>query len=482
MSKFNTTVKEPKTLTTNLAGGDAYKQSNELELVSTLLTSFVNDQFYKSTESTLEDLRKVLKKVNPVFAAKAAIYARDKFGMRSISHAVAGELSSYLQGSESAKSFYDKVVVRVDDMTEILSYYLLHKTNRDNPKFPNALKKGFAKAFDKFDDYQLAKYSSKNKDIKLVDLVNLVHPVPTDRNKIALESLVKGDLKNTETWEAKLSKAGQVAENAEDLSTLKADAWTELIDSRKIGYFALLRNLRNIITQAPRSLDAACKLLTDEKMIVKSRVLPFRFATAYEEISKVGNSNEVRKVLVALSDALEISVANVPKFDGETLVVMDVSGSMSGKPSEIASLFGAVLAKANNCDVMTFSTNSQYKSYNPLDSVMTIRNGFKYSGGGTNFRSIFVNANRKYDRIIILSDMQGWIGGTTPRVEFNAYKTKYDANPFIYSWDLNNYGTLQFPEKNVFALAGFSEKVFDVMKLMEADKKTIFDDINTIEL
>lgn len=483
MSKFNATQEKPKTLTENLAGGQAYAQSNELALVSLLLTSFVNDQFYKSAQTTLDDLRTLSSKVkDKEFVAKAAIYARDRFGMRSVTHALAGELTSELAGKEWGKNFYDKVVVRVDDMTEILSYYLAYKTTKDNPKFPNALKKGFAKAFDKFDGYQLAKYSGKNKEVKLVDIVNLVHPIPTIKNKEALALLIKGELKSTDTWESKLSQAGQTAENEEDLAQLKADAWDELIKSRKIGYFALLKNLRNIITQSPESVPAACELLVDTNMISKSRVLPFRFTTAYEEIGKLGSSKEVRDVLVAINQALDISVSNVPKFDGDTLVVMDVSGSMSGRPSEIASLFGAILAKVNNADVITFSNNSNYKQYNPMDSVLTIRNGFRYSGGGTNFRSIFTTANKKYDRVVILSDMQGWIGYETPTATFNQYKNKYGANPFVYSWDLAGHGTLQFPEKNVFTLAGFSDKVFQIMSLLEKDKNALLNEIKAIQL
>ena len=185
---------------------------------------------------------------------------------------------------------------------------------------------------------------------------------------------------------------------------------------------------------------------------------------------------------MAINQALDISVANVPVFDGETLVVMDVSGSMSGKPSEIASLFGAILAKVNNCDVMTFSTDARYMSYNPMDSVMTIRNSFRFSGGGTNFKAIFDRANKKYDRVIILSDMQGWMGYTTPSAEFSKYKSKFGANPYVYSWDLAGLGTLQFPEQNVFALAGFSDKVFDIMKMMELDKKALYNEIKAIKL
>ena len=482
MAKFNTTVPKQKTLTSNLAGGQAYQQSNELELVSILLTSFVSDQFYRQSGDTLDRVKTLLDKVNPKFAAKTAIFARDKFGMRSITHALAGELTSKLGGHEWSKDFYDKVVVRVDDMTEIMSYYLDNKTDKSKPKFPNALKKGFASAFDKFDNYQIAKYKNENKEVKLIDIVNLVHPVPTNSNKDALSKLVAGNLKSTDTWESKLSKAGQEASNEEELTQLKSDAWGELLTTRKIGYFALLRNLRNIINQSPQFVELACDLLVDEKMIKSSRVLPFRFATAYEEISKLGSSSEVRKVMTALHQALDISSVNIPKFDGETLVVLDVSGSMSGKPSEIASLFGAMLAKANNCDVMTFATSASYKSYNPMDSILTIRNGFRFSGGGTNFKDIFLKANKKYDRVIILSDMQGWMGYTTPASEFNLYKKKFNCNPYVYSWDLAGLGTMQLPESNVFALAGFSDKVFDIMKWLETDRNTLYKMIDEIEI
>lgn len=322
----------------------------------------------------------------------------------------------------------------------------------------------------------------KRKMYDLVDVVNLVHPVPTVRNKAALEALVKGELKNTQTWEAKLSQAGQMAESEEDLTKLKADAWQELISTRKIGYFALLRNLRNIITQAPSAVKSACELLVDEKMIKNSRVLPFRFSTAYEEISKLGSSKEVRDVLVAINQALDISVCNVPKFDGETLVVMDVSGSMSGRPSEIASLFGAILAKVNNCDVMTFSTDAQYKQYNPMDSVLTIRGSFRYSGGGTNFKAIFEKANKKYDNILILSDLQGWIGYESPTRKFAEYKKKFGANPYVFSWDLAGYSTLQLPESQVYCLSGFSDKVFDIISLLKTDKNALVNQIKSIKI
>lgn len=474
MSRFNT--KSPGTKITNLAGGEAYSQSPELELVSILLTSFANDQFYRSSNDTFARLISLITQCDPEFVAKAAVYARTQFGMRSISHVVASELALHVAGKPWAKSFYDKIIYRPDDMGEILSYHITK-----NGKVSASMKKGFAKAFERFDKYALAKYRGEGKGMKLIDVVNLVHPVPVEKNAEAIQALVKGELKSFDTWESELTKAGQEATSEDEKADLKKEVWVKLIREKKIKYFALLRNLRNIIEQAPEMVNEALKLLTTESLIKKSLVLPFRFTTAYEEIQKLADGKIVRQVLMGLNKAVDISITNVPKFDGETLVVLDVSGSMSGKPAQIGSLFAAVLIKSNDADFMMFADDAEYKNANPMDSTITIANAIRFSSGGTNFPAIFNRANKKYDRIIILSDMQGWIGYNSPAVAYNNYKHTFNAKPFIYSFDLNSYGSMQFPEQNVFCLAGFSEKVFDIMKLLEKDKKALVNEIKKIE-
>lgn len=470
MSRFNTILKTP-TKTTNLAGGQAYIQTPQLELISILLTSFGGDKFYESSSELFIRLRGLIAQCDPLFVAKAIVYARTKFGMRSISHVAASELCKHISGKPWAKAFYQAVIYRPDDMMEILSY---HKANG---KVSSAMKKGFASAFAKFDAYSLAKYRADDKDYKLVDVVNLVHPKPIEKNAEALAALIKGDLKSFDTWEVELSKAG----DAEDKGAFKKEVWARLIKEKKLGYFALLRNLRNIIQQSPESLDDAIELLTNQEVIKKSLVLPFRFVTAYDQIAELTDKPD-RKVLAALSKAVDLSLSNVPKFDGDTLVVLDCSGSMSGKPAKIGSLFAAVLMKACNADFMVFSDSAHYKNLNLDDSTITIANSMHFASGGTNFHSIFKTANKRYDRIIILSDMQGWIGGDTPHASFALYKSTTGANPFIYSFDLAGYGTMQLPQQNVFCMAGFSDKTMDIMKYLEADKNAMINEINKISL
>lgn len=473
MARFNSFVENK---TENLAGGKAYKESPKLKLIFLLLTSFVQDKFYKTGNQELNNLKNIFNEIkDKKFIAKTSIFARTKFGMRSITHFLSALIAKKVKNEIWLKNYFEKIIDRVDDMTEILACYL----NKYGKPIPNSVKKGFKKGFKKFDEYQLGKYKSEKKKVKLIDVVNLVRPIPTEKNENALKLLVEGKLKAKNTWELELTQVGQETNDEEEKKELKKKAWKRLVLDKKIGYFALLRNLRNILKQAPEIIDKAIELLTDEKLIKKSLILPFRFITAINEISKISNS---QKIIIALNKALDISVNNVPKFKGETLVVLDTSGSMEGRPKDIGSLFSVILVKSNECDFMTFSNNAYYQILNPLDSTLTLAKSIHFKMGGTNFHSIFQNANRKYDRIIILSDMQGWIGYDTPIKAFNEYKNKYNCNPYVYSFDLNGYGTSQFAEKTIFCIAGFSEKIFDIMKLLEKDKNALINEIEKIEI
>lgn len=485
MSRFNqqsTSAFKPDT--SNLAGGSAHSMSPIKEIVTILFTSFLTDKFYEKADQTVARLSVLIAalrtEADKKLTAKAVIYARTVFGMRSITHAAAAELSKHISGFKWAADFFTAVIYRPDDMTEIFSYLKAQQGNKKKFKVPVAMKKGFAVAFDTIKPYSLAKYRSDDKSVKLVDVINVCHPKPNEMNAGALKQLLKGELKQEETWEAMLSAAGKDAGKKEAV-------WTNLLKEKKLGYLALLRNIRNIIEQAPAALPLALEALTSEAFIKKSLILPFQYMTAYEEMVKLGPSisSQARIAMVAISKAIDISLSNVPTFEGETLVVLDVSGSMTtatGKnkqtPAKIGALFAAVLVKASNADFMTFDYDAKYHMMNTLDSTVTLASGIQFPGGSTNFPSIFMRAAKKYDRIIVLSDMQGWGHGQGIDSFVTAYRGKYKANPLIYSFDLNGYGSLQFHEDRTFLLAGFSDKTMQIMQYLEKDKDAMLTEIN----
>lgn len=547
-----------KTKTVNLAGGEAYKQTPKTELVSLLLTNMVKDQFYRPTEDTLARMRELIGGIkDKKFIAKALIYARRECGMRSITHVGAAELAQYASGQEWGASFYDRVINRVDDMSEIVAYWL--NTLKGKSTLTSAMKNGMSKAFARFNAYQLAKYRGEGKDPSLVDVVNMVHPVATNseqnmvevdrkeyievlktkksvdaKSKLrrvskltgktikihALEALMIGMLHSTDTWEAKLTQAGQKADTEEQKEEFKADAWKELISERKLGYMALMRNLRNIKEQAPEMLNEALEMLVDKKLIKKSLVLPYRFATAYDQFDASDALD--RKILSAISKALDISCENVVEFAaGKTCVMIDVSGSMSsmpyrvdgrlenGTPGKQAALFGSILAKANNADIIVFDGSARMLSYDLDMPVLKLSAHIQtyIRGGSTSFHAPFtlITGNkRKYDRIIILSDMQGWMLGVDgysgcgswedsgrqlsrsitnlPKLTLETYKTVTDSDPYVYSFDLSGYGSLQFPESKVFCVSGISEQIFSVMQKLEKDPNAMLTEIERVEL
>jgi len=478
-----------KVVVCNAAGGPGYLQSSKLEFVSILLTSFVQDQFYRSESGTILRVKELLKTVDPIFAAKAALFARNEFGMRSISHVVAAEIAHAVKGQSWTKGFFDLVSRRADDPSEILAYYM---ATYGKP-IPNSLKKGLGLALNRFSEYSLAKYRRESSAFTLVDTVNLVFGVKprplrkdgkvwVDRGlSVGLGKLLRGELAAADTWENKLTQAGQNAETEENKTELKAQAWAELIREKKLGYLALIRNLRNIVSSADSELiKLVCDQLVNRESIKKSLVFPFQINTAYEIVSGLSAAYS-RKLMSALDDAIDIACDNVPKLGGDSVIFLDVSGSMQGKCSDIASIFAAVICKAWDADLIMFESTSRYVNYNKKDSTMSLSRALKFNGGGTNMPSAVQLMNRKYDRILILSDMQTWIGGNTNSV-LSAYQRKFGVKPWVYSFDLNGQGTMAFPEDRVAAIAGFSDKIFKVMSLLEQDKDAMVHTIENVSL
>ena len=493
MSRFATNPKVARKSrsagdTVNLAGGPAFQPSAKLELVSTMLTSFVQDQYYRSSSDVLVRISELLDRVDPLFAAKATLFARREFGMRSITHAVAAEVAKRVKGQPWTRKFFDRAVYRADDAVEILAYYLA----KYGKPIPNSLKKGLGAALSRQDAYALAKYRKEGGLFTLVDVVNLVRPKATP----ALTQLMKGTLAPAETWEVKLTQAGQKEGDEDAVVEAKKEAWVSLVRERKLKYLALLRNLRNIAQQAPEVLDEALVQLVEPAAVKKALIFPFQVQNALEAVRDGMESVQFRKVSAALSKVIDLSVANVPVFEGESCVILDVSGSMQGKPAQIGALFTAILAKAWNADIVVFDTSAKYVNLNLDDSVFTIAKNIPFTGGGTDLecafrllhhlREISVDvpkaAFRRYARLVVLSDQQNWVSGRTGMQSFEAYCRKAGRRPTVYSWDLNHQGSIQFPEDKVYCIAGWSDKVFDLFKALEQDRAALVSRIEAIEL
>lgn len=521
MAKYNKkTVATVTPTVTNHEGGTGFKLEPKLELVA-LLSSGIENTFYEKEgdrETRLRTLIESIAKTDPTFVAKALVYARTEMGQRTVTHLGAVNLAKFLSGNDLGKRFFSKrdrkaetggIVFRLDDMLEIAACYTAKNPGKS---LSNALKKGFKLALESADAYELAKYQAKNRDISLVDIVNLVHPKPSDKMKPYFEKLMKGELKQFNTVEDKNTKSGQevaakvksgeltAKEAKEELKEAKEENYAELIKNRKIGYLALLRNLRNILkTSSNKALiNDAADLLTDEKLIRQSLVFPHQIDLALEVMLSEFSVSEMNTFANALNKAYDLAIPNLSELGmyGRTAVVWDTSASMTsytisnGKgnkykstPADKAALIGATLAKGVGADLYHFASTCEEIKFNPSDSVNTIKKvGLGLTGRvghGTDFGSIFSTLKGKYDRVFIISDMQG-ADSLGRNSSYSSYVSKH-GQPHIYNIDIVGYGTTMIkPGSKVYSLFGYSNETYELCKKVEVDPKVLLKAIEAI--
>ena len=467
MSKFNRTSSR---LCKNNEGHVAYSMNLKDRLLVEVLASFFAEVKYYGDNShhIIDDIREVLN-IDPKFIANLAIYARKVMNQRSISHVLASELAHSSLGKKYVREVINEIIVRVDDMSEILSYYI----NEFGKPIPNSLRKGIADKFVTFDEYSLAKYNG-DKEVKLRDIVCLVHPKPRDEEQCDMfKRVLEGKLKTSATWQTKLSADGNTKE-----------AWEELIENNRLGYMALLRNLRNIIKSNPSNINKVYEVLADKNRVLKSKQLPFRFYAAYNTLQREGLGTS--KVYNALETAIKHSTSNIERLEGKTFIAADVSGSMTcpiSQRSDITSADIAVLMMSianyicEEAITSTFDTRFRLCPMSNIGGIMLNASNISITGGGTNITlpiRYLINNNIYVDRIILLSDNEINCGyKRTCQSYVEEYKNKINPNVWVHAIDMQGYGTQQFCGEGVNIISGWSEKVLEFIVTVENGVKDL---------
>jgi 60 kDa SS-A/Ro ribonucleoprotein len=406
---------------------------------------------------------------------------------------LAVELAKQHNGDKLVSALVSRIVQRADEITELLAYYA-QSNERNQVKRLNRLSKqlrrGLAKAFNRFDEYQFAKYN-RDTQVTLRDALFLVHPKAKDESQQKLfDKMAQNELEAPFTWEVELSVLGQ---QKYDSAELKQEAfkakWEELIFSNRLGYMATLRNLRNILEAgvSKEALEKVCSYIADKKAVEKSRQLPFRFLAAYRELKNLDNGR-TGKVLDALETAVMHTAFNIAGYDERTSVVIaaDVSGSMQTAVSAKSKvqrfdigLMLAMLLQSRCENVVTGMFGDTWKTVgvsknNILASVMEFhsREGeVGYSSNGYLVVEDLVRGNRVVDKIMMFTDCQMWNSTTTNTQLADAWKQYKRIAPGakMYLFDLAGYGTapLNVMRDDVYLIAGWSEKIFEILKAIE---------------
>lgn len=488
MSKFNANV-SGATKTSSYEGGTVYKKNAVEDWLNFLFSSYMEDRFYETSShqmSRFYDLtQEVIDTYGAEFAAKAAIFARNELGMRSAAQFVSAILNNY--AFDDKRKFYYTFCHRPDDVSEIFAAIdVLSDHYGVKQKRSHALVRGCGDYLSCLSNYGLSKYKLNGKKYNMYDLINITHA-----HSVAIDAYKNDELTVPDTWETAISAcADEEQRNSE---------WRRLVVEKKLGYLALIRNLRNILNAAHGDMwirEHLIPQLTDAEKIHGSLVFPYQIYSAYKNM---GSFNTY--VVYALSEAFYIALDNMPRLDGDTLVMLDVSGSMDTPISARSNITireaGAVYAMcillmSDHSEFIKFGTHAAYYKPNKMfDNVFEEISRMQcndHLGYGTDIAPAYQLVNRKYDRIMLISDMQimsrmGYYSyfsreeaeGVTC---YKEYCRAYGETP-IYSFDLGNYPTqTDNPNNsNVHLCTSLSEKTLRLIALIE-DGENIVDYIN----
>lgn len=443
-------------------GAKAQSISPSLELRRSVLTCMLWENiFYEKGHSVAERIASLVKEVSPIEVANLAREARDKMYLRHVPLFLVRELARQKGHRHLVSETLAHVIQRPDELTEFMAMYWKDgggDKRKSTEKMSHGALEGLARACGKFDEYQFSKYRGDTKNVKLKDVLRICHPKPKDKEQSELfKKVSEGTLSPPDTWETALMSGKD-----------KKETFERLLKESRLGGMALLRNLRNMKTAG-----------VDHELIVSRlrqgvrRALPFRFIAA---------AKHAPDFEPALEAGMLESVKTFPKLPGSTLLVVDISGSMSGKLSgrsemlRMDAAFGiSILARELCDDIVIYATAGDDWKREHATGKVPPRRGFALSdairsqndtlGGGGIFMvqcmdHIDSREHREFNRVILFTDEQDCDTKLSPMSAKKLGRFNYVVNvaPERYGVSYGN-GWIH--------IDGFSERVLEYIAVSE---------------
>lgn len=513
-------LRTTNTRTTTHEGGSAVTLADKTALFLMATSSFFGeDTFYEKADARAQRYGELCRSVaiqDPAWYASFVRWLRHDGNIRT------GAVVAALEGAHAwleakipgGRSLVNSVLVRADEPGEALAYW----TSRYGRAIPKPVKRGIADAAASlYTQFSVIKYDSAAKGFRFADVIDLTHPtanglaqnalftylldqrhhndadlreaLPTLRRYQDMQHNLRTDraatLRAIAADPELLRGAGMTWENLSSSGPMDAAAWQAIIP--QMGYMALLRNLRNFEQAgvAKDVLKSVADRLADPEQVAKSRQLPFRFLSAYTNVQHGLWQS-------ALEQALTYSCRNIPVLDGETVVLVDTSGSMENKMSQKSTvsmvaaggLFGVALASAQGNAALYGFANGPVNSYRyawdrglsdgPFRhgvvqgaAVLRCMEAFVRrigeNGHGTDIKGSLAWAAQQHPkaaRFVIITDMQcsrGNVGDGVP------------AHTPVYAFTLGAYaGVGMASSHNHHYLGGLTDHTFAMIRNIEA--------------
>lgn len=478
----------------NHEGAESHRIPPEMELYTLACSMAMSPKFYEMPQAQIDRLVLLMRNVDAEYVARLAIYVRTHMGLRSVPLLMAVELARLHSGDNLVSRIIKQVVIRADEITELLMCYQWRNPSLGIKKLgrlSNQIRLGLQHAFNRFDEYQFAKYDNKQLNVKLRDALFLAHPKPKDEDQQRIfDKIVSDQLQIPYTWETELSQLGQQAfaeVHAREIAFRQK--WEELILSGKLGYMALLRNLRNILNAGvPEDvIRSVANRIADEQEVGRARQFPFRYLSAYKELLTTA-SVHTPLILNALEDAAIASARRIQGINPTDRVMMacDMSGSMQHSLSRNGSvqyyevgIMLAMLFQHRVSNVISGIFADEWKvTHLPQKSILSNVHSISQRIGEVGYGTYggkpiewLIAQQIVVDKVMFFTDCQFWGDSDFGRYFTNLWE-KYKTiapNARLYLFDLAGYGhmPIEIPRRDVTLIAGWSDRIFDMLASLD---------------
>lgn len=501
-SQSNGSKAKPIANTKNNAGGIAYSMTDKHALAQFACTGMFGNTFYADAKSQLDQIKKLVDKVDPAFIAKLAVYSRQSAFMK--------DMPAYLLATLAAKDidlFKQTFPVVMDNGKMVRNFVQIIRSGVTGRKSLGSAPKRMIKEWlEARRDDQIFSDSVGN-DPSLADVIKMVHPHPETKAREALygfitdrkhdASVLPGIVQEFEAFKAAIADTSRKGTlkvpnvNFQMLTALPLSTaeWTSIAQNAKWQMTRM--NLNTFARHGVLKDPAMCKMIADrlknKSLIEKAKVFPYQLFTAY--LNTKDSSEIPASVVNALQDAMELAIENVPAFPGKIFVGVDISGSMDSAVSgnrgsatssvscrQVAGLIASsIMRKNDDTEVFTFDTAAKPVKLNARDSVMTNAVKIAQPGGGTDCSAtirLLNEGKRKGDLVVIVSDNESWADRnmwynnnrpTGLMAEWAQFKAR-NPNAKLVCIDLQPNTSVQAPDaKDRLNVGGFSDSVFTVI-------------------
>jgi 60 kDa SS-A/Ro ribonucleoprotein len=497
--------------TRNEANGRAYAFSSEHALAQYAATGTFHQTFYANETDQLEKVLGLLAGVDPEMVAKTAVFCREKGFMKDMP----AFLTAYLAAKDTR--LLALVFPRVIDNGKMLrSFVQIIRSGVVGRRSFGSAPKRLVRAWFSSRSADTIFRQSIGSEPSLKDVIKMVRPSPklaggeVDAVREALYGYLIGkDVPHdklpqvVQAFEAYKKSAGDTPDVPFEMLTsleLGTAAWTEI--AKRMSFTQLRMHLNTLhrhgVFQNGEMVRFVAEKLRDPSLVRRARVFPYQLLAAF----KAAKADLPTELTLALQDAMEVSIENVPTVEGKVYLCPDVSGSMQSPVTgvrkgatsavrcvDVGALVSAAFLRRNtSAEVIPFSDDvvKMDRQLNPRDSVMT--NAQYLAGlpsGGTACSAPLRHLNERRavgDLVVYVSDNMSWadfarpesasllsrLGGTRATVmaeEWGRFRRR-NPNAKLVLIDVQPYGSTQMHERaDVLNVGGFSDNVFDVVSL-----------------